>query len=453
MSCQICTETFNKSTNSIVTCPHCSEEACKNCVRTYILGFDDEAQCMFCKSPQDIIFLASSLNKTWVHTTYKKHREKILLDKQIAQLPATQDKARKTKTARELKNKIAFLNEQKKELIKTLKEVNNKIQDYTSSVNILLNSTSDKSTSSFTFKCPHPDCSGFLDKSWLCGLCNNKTCKDCMEIIEEGHKCDSEKLESVKMIRKDTKPCPGCGEFIHKIHGCDQMWCPTCKVAFSWRTGQVEKGTIHNPEYYRWMRENNEEIPRMRNNNDCGQIPDVGFLLVSLRKIWMPTSSSGRLIDDLYVHKIYNCHRLIQHVTYLEQSYRRETITMDSKLENLRVKYLLNEITKEFWMVKIQTQDKAFKKFTDIINIWRLFRDTALDILWYTAEQFHKSYNINELKNLFIKNVFPKLDKIRNFCNTSFENTGKLYCSDYEVITQLFTNMSYKSYKRNITNN
>lgn len=453
MSCQICTETFNKSTNSIVTCSHCSEEACKNCVRTYLLNHDDEAQCMFCKNSQDIIFLASSLNKTWVHSTYKKHREKVLLDKQVAQLPDTQEKARRTKVSREHTKEIESLNLQKKKLMEILKEINNKVRDHTISIHALLNSTSEKSSSSFTFKCPLPECSGFLDSSWLCGLCDNKTCKDCMEIIGDDHECDPEKVETVKMIRRDTKPCPGCGEFIHKIHGCDQMWCPTCKVAFSWRTGQIERGTIHNPEYYRWMRENNEEIPRPRNNNDCGQIPDASFLLRSIRKIWVPTGPSGRMNDDLHVHILYNCHRLIQHINYLDQGYRREATAKDARLEDLRVKYLLNEITKEHWMTKIQTQDKAFKKSTDTVNIWRLVRDTALPLLWYTVEQFHETEDITELKNRLMKNVFPHLEKIRLFCNESFIRIGKLYCSENEIITPAWSNMGYKTYKRTTASN
>ena len=450
MSCQICTETFNKSTNSIVICSHCSDEACKNCVRTYLIGLDDEAQCMFCKNPQDMIFLASSLNKTWVHSTYKKHREKVLLDKQVAQLPGTQDKAKRTKLSREFTKDIAILNDQKKDLMKSLKEINDKVRENTIAISNLLNSNTEKSSSSFTFKCPHEECSGFLDSSWVCGLCDNKTCKDCMEIIGENHECNQEKVETVKMIRKDTKPCPGCGEFIHKIHGCDQMWCPTCKVAFSWRTGQIEKGIIHNPEYYRWMRENNEEIPRPRNNNECGQIPDASFLLRSVRKLWIPTGSAGRLIDDLHVHILYNCHRLIQHITMLEQGYRRETNVKDGRLEELRVKYLLNDITTETWMIKIQAQDKAFKKSTDTINIWRLVRDTALPLLWYTVEQFHETDNIAEIQELLMQNVFPHLEKIRLFCNESFIRIGNLYCSDNEIITPAWSNMGYRAYKRTI---
>lgn len=451
MSCQICTETFNKSANSIVICSHCSEEACKNCVRTYLLGLDDEAQCMFCKNPQDLIFLASNLNKTWVYSTYKKHKEKVLLDKQIAQLPNTQDKAKKTKIAREHTKEIQCLNVEKKKLMEHIKEINNKVQEHTNIIQTLLDSNTEKSSSSFTFKCPHTECSGFLNSSWTCGLCDNKTCKDCMEIIHEDHECDPEKVETVKMIRKDTKPCPGCGEFIHKIHGCDQMWCPECKVAFSWRTGQLERGTVHNPEYYRWMREHNQDIPRTQNdNNECGQVPNLNFLLRSIRKIWIPTGETGRIIDDINVHILYNCHRLIQHINFLEQGYRRETIIKDSKLEDLRVKYLLNEITKENWMIKIQTQDKAFKKSTDTIDVWRLARDTALPLLWYTVEQFHLTEDINELKNRILKNVFPHLEKIRLFCNESFIRIGDLYCNDSEIITPSWSSMSYKTYKRSI---
>lgn len=448
MSCQICTETFNKNTNSIVTCSYCSKDACKNCVRTYLLNHDDEAQCMFCKNPQDMIFLAVNLNKTWVHSKYKKHREKILLDKQVAQLPDTQEKARKTKLSREYVEEIKQLNNEKKNLTAKLRAITTKIHEHNINIRAILNSES-KTVNVFTFKCPHSECSGFLDSSWMCGLCDNKTCKDCMEIITDNHECNPEKVETVKLIRRDTKPCPGCGEFIHKLNGCDQMWCPTCKVAFSWKSGQIENGNIHNPEYYRWMRENNSEIPQNHNNN-CGQIPNASFLLQSIRKIWIPTNRTGRLDDDLYVHILYNCHRLVAHVGMIENTYRREINMKDAKLEDLRVKYLLNEIDKDTWMTKIQILDKAFKKLTDIINIWRLVRDTALPLLWYTVEQFHDTENLTVIGERLLKNVFPQLEKIRNFCNESFIRIGNLYSSDNEFITPAWSNMGYKSYKRAI---
>jgi hypothetical protein len=61
---------------------------------------------------------------------------------------------------------------------------------------------------------------------------------------------------TIKMIQKESKPCPNCNEFISKISGCDQMFCVHCGTAFSWKTGQVERGTIHNPHAHQYFQKN-----------------------------------------------------------------------------------------------------------------------------------------------------------------------------------------------------
>ena len=66
--------------------------------------------------------------------------------------------------------------------------------------------------------------------------------------------CDKEAVETMKMLNKDTKPCPSCGTMIHKVSGCNQMWCPSCKNAFDWRSGRIERGVIHNPHYYQGVK-------------------------------------------------------------------------------------------------------------------------------------------------------------------------------------------------------
>ena len=110
-----------------------------------------------------------------------------------------------------------------------------------------------------------------------CGICESTTCKDCNEIIEDvdEHECNQEAVASMKLINKDTKPCPSCGTMIHKVSGCNQMWCPDCQNAFDWRTGNVERGVIHNPHYYQYM-QNNPETAQRRNHGDfeCGGMPN-----------------------------------------------------------------------------------------------------------------------------------------------------------------------------------
>jgi hypothetical protein len=76
------------------------------------------------------------------------------------------------------------------------------------------------------------------------------------------------------MLKKNTKPCPKCGVRISKIDGCDQMWCVECKTAFSWNTGNIESGKIHNPHYYQFMRERGgmprdpNDVVRCENHRD-----------------------------------------------------------------------------------------------------------------------------------------------------------------------------------------
>ena len=164
----------------------------------------------------------------------------------------------------------------------------------------------DKQKSEFTYKCPVDNCNGFLNERFECGICDNKICRHCMEIKGEYHECDEDKKETVKLLRQDTKPCPKCGELIHKLpNGCDQMYCIKCHTAFSWRTGQLERGHIHNPEYYRWMRENGRDIPRNPLDviyDPCGnEIIDYTSLLIILRN-YFPT----RTLQATQGNRIYN---------------------------------------------------------------------------------------------------------------------------------------------------
>ena len=151
----------------------------------------------------------------------------------------------------------------------------------------------EKKKKEFVRACPVNGCTGFLSSQWKCGVCETWTCKDCMEVIgkdkEAEHVCNPDVLASAQLLKKETKPCPSCSAAIYKISGCDQMWCTQCKVAFSWKTGLKVSGTIHNPHYYQWQRQNGGNVQNP-GAIACGGLPGWGMFGSIMKYFRVPNS-------------------------------------------------------------------------------------------------------------------------------------------------------------------
>ena len=87
--CQICCDKFNNSTKAKVTCGHCNLDACKKCVRFYLLSTTSGAHCMGCKNAWDREFTQKSLNKSFFNGSFKNKRKEILFESEKARFPET----------------------------------------------------------------------------------------------------------------------------------------------------------------------------------------------------------------------------------------------------------------------------------------------------------------------------------------------------------------------------
>ena len=89
--CSICTESYNKSTHSRVTCQACNETCCSSCVERYLSSSTENAHCMSCRGAWNREMLETcGLSKKYVRVTYKKHREDVLFERERGLMPATQ---------------------------------------------------------------------------------------------------------------------------------------------------------------------------------------------------------------------------------------------------------------------------------------------------------------------------------------------------------------------------
>jgi hypothetical protein len=450
MECSICCEKFNKSTHLLVDCKGCDDSAdpvCRKCSQTFILGSSNDPCCMLCKSKWDREFINKYLTKSFINTKLKEHTENIFMDREISKLPDTQVYAQQVKQIQGISDRIAECEAQKNRLLRLVLKQKDLSRDLYAEINrIRYNGVVQTSEEKkFTYKCPNGECKGFLGGNWKCGLCDIKYCKDCMEPKEENHECDKNTKETFQLIKKDTKPCPKCGELIFKLSGCSQMWCTICHTTFDWRTGQLEAGTVHNPEYYRWMRESGQTLARNPldvPHDPCGnRLINHNDLLRFMRRLFPsedvasphPAAYAGRglgaerrhIVDKREVIITLNIHRMINHITHKVNFHNQERTHMENQLRDLRVKYLLNNLDKETWKRQLQILEKANIKGQDYINVWNLLGFILNEAMTKITTCTNKDVVVNILK---------EVEMSREFCNESFKKVGKLYTNVYPGI-------------------
>lgn len=214
MSCNICVERFNKTNRCKVTC-NCDYEACRACIKTYLLDKTEDAHCMSCKIGWDREFMTKSFEKTFMVKSYKDHREKILIERELSMLQATQPYVEREIKLEKLNAAMTLLREKYHTDMIDLQSQVNEVSD-----NVKVE------RKKFIRKCGVNNCHGFLSSSLKCELCENFACVDCREVTgktteeRELHNCDSQIVESIKFLEKDSKPCPKCASLTFKTLGC-----------------------------------------------------------------------------------------------------------------------------------------------------------------------------------------------------------------------------------------
>ena len=399
-----------------------------------------EEKCMVCGIEWDDEFLSKYLTKSFINKELKIHRENNLMEKQMGLMPETQVYAEQVKVCDELLKENRMLLLEKNKMMGEILKMNKKMSETDRIIERIRSSEYvGIKVGTFTYKCPINNCQGFLNERYKCGICENAICKDCMEIREEGHECEKEKKETVALINKDTKPCPKCGEMINKIvGGCDQMYCIRCHSAFSWRTGALDGGTIHNPEYYRWMRENGKEIARnpLDEVGGCGENIISYMTLIRIMRMyfvpeWINLLNGGvKTKDHIETIKVLNMHRMINHIAHLNREYVNDNNREERTLREMRVSYMLNKITKEELKRKLQIIEKRKKKEKRLNNVWNLLKIVLTEYIGKISEERENKYIVK-----IVKEITEESDKIREYSNMSFMKVGEMYNMVYPGIT------------------
>ena len=405
--CPLCFETYTECKRLEINCSQCEQSCCSECFKNYFLK-GDELQ-LNCPYSCGHVYDPSQIHKMTGNNMsfFRKLLERLTTTNIIYEeslLASTQAAAKHEKDYRDFKE---FKKKERAEIAK-LKELiraknDNLWQREMALYNDARNINEDKNEYTFIKECAHEDCRGKLNSQWKCVLCEKYTCSKCHmpknNRDDPDHVCDEDIVKNLEALKKESKPCPKCGTAISKSNGCDQMYCVSCHTAFSWRSGRVETGYIHNPEYFRYRRDHGLEIERNPMDrpgeiDECfDPFENYNNRLVTeniLRSCATITGRSRLIMLELT--------RFGLHLSRIDiPTYNTD---INEKKKNLRVKYLLGDIDKEKWHSNLKkiTKESYFNKETKDILV--TLRDIIKDILVNVVVKL--SSNDNEKHNDYI---------------------------------------------------
>ena len=449
--CQVCDEVFNKSNHKNVNCAFCEYKSCTECNERYLLDTTQDAHCMSCRKGWSREVLTTNFTYKFVSKTYKERRENLLFEREKSMMPATQVYVELEREFRRLTTLIEKMTlnytkasqERNRILNKPLAVMaveNNMVTEFDAMIlRLKLSQEQEKIVKSieidiltqkliqnhiltrlngttlqlekraFVRACPAANCKGFLSTAWKCGLCDNWSCPTCHEIkgLEKDapHTCNPDNVATAELLARDSRNCPNCAAMIFKINGCDQMWCTQCHTAFSWRTGRIETHTVHNPHYYEYQRTHGI-LARQPGDIPCGGLPDW-------HQFHRYISSVYGSVNYTLISNAFRSHGHAEHVL-------RPRYTVDIRNENrdLRIKFMIGDITEDIFKKKVQQREKANNRKTDIRQIIEMYTTVLVDII--------QSFTVSKDIGVMVENI----NGLREHYNSSLEKIQFCYkCS------------------------
>lgn len=303
--------------------------------------------------------------KTFLRDEYRKMRETILFEEEKTYLPPLQAEAERIltlakleKEERAVQKRVAENHANEDQMVRDQRIKQRALDTELSVLYTRMGElryrrrAANTEVKKFVMKCTVGECRGFLSEKYVCGLCTTAICKDCHAVLPEAssaddaspsppaHVCDPNEVATITELNRSTKPCPKCHVRIFKTEGCDQMFCISCHTAFSWRTGEVELGVIHNPHYFQALREGNIQDPRHRQDHGgCGPMP-------SYHVIYAITRSLTSLLDRKLIETYYQQFLHHRQVTLVDLAHREDRTRE-------RIKYLIGEVDEKTFKQKL----------------------------------------------------------------------------------------------------
>jgi hypothetical protein len=279
----------------------------------------------------------------------------------------------------------------------------------------LLGGTTPEKQKIYLQGCPQEECRGLINSNGRCEVCDHRICKKCRETLTKKHVCDPNTVATVKKLVSTTKNCPSCHTPIYRIEGCDQMFCTSCHTAFSWSTGRVETGVVHNPHYFEWQRSisTNGEIPRTPGDDPCGGAPNYEYLRRVSHLIDKQSQILGHMFDFVGDRRV--------------RSIQNQIEDCQNILKEYRYRFVIQDLTEGEWIKRIKTQNHNINTLSFHQRIFESLGAILTEIL--NQFQMDVSATVSRKKRRIVsKRFWEEMERVRLFINEVFLQEGHRNC-------------------------